>query len=86
MTITDYETGRKLRDVGMSLTFEEATELRDYLNRLLADPQLSHAFLSEISCKGLEKELAIRIDGPRPAAAATARRLPLPRQRPIPAA
>lgn len=80
MRITDYESGRQLKDVGLQLSSEEASELRDYLTRLLADASISHAYLTEMSPNGLDKELAIRIDGPR-AVESGPKKLPLPRVR-----
>jgi len=86
MKITDYETGRELRDVGLSLTMEEALELRSYLSRLLNEPGLNHAFLSEVSHGGLDKELSVRIDAAPAARPSFRRPLPLPRRRPVTAA
>lgn len=82
MKILDYETGRSLSDVGLQLTKDEAREMRDYLTRLLEEPSVSHAYLTEVSSNGIEKELAIAIDGPREAVT-MARKLPLPRVRPL---
>lgn len=79
MTITDYETGRQLRDIGLSLTTEEAQELKEYLTRLLSDTAVTHVYLTEISPKGLEKEIAISIEGER--AETRPKKLPLPRTR-----
>jgi hypothetical protein len=79
MIITDYESGRNLSDIGLTLTVEEAQELREYLTRLIDEPSISHAYLTEVSPNGLEKEIAIRIAGPRPQS--NPKKLPLPRTR-----
>jgi hypothetical protein len=62
MKITDYESGRSLRDVGISLTAEEAQELVAYLSRMLANPSISHVHLSELSHWGIEREVAFALE------------------------
>lgn len=79
MKITDYENGRQLRDIGISLTSEEAKEMIGYLQRLIEDSSISHAYLTEVSARGIEREIAVTIDGPRDAVGP--RKLPLPRTR-----
>lgn len=81
MKITDYETGRTLRDIGLMLTNEEAVEMRDYLTRLIENPTITHAYLTEVSDRGLDKEISITIDGTRSGLAP--RKLPLPRMKPL---
>ena len=83
MKITDYESGRSLKDVGLQLNVEQATELRDYLNRLISEPQVSNAYLTVFSDRGIEKELSIRIERDESELVSTSRRLPLPRTRPL---
>jgi hypothetical protein len=63
MRITDYEKGTTLRDICISLTIDEADELRIYLNKLVKDPQLSRAHLCEVKGFELEKEITIAVDG-----------------------
>lgn len=61
MRITDYERGRSLSDVAITLTQDEAAELAAYLNRLIKHRELGHAHLSEVSGTHLERELTIAI-------------------------
>lgn len=82
LKITDYETGRSLSDLGLLLSLEEAAELRDYLSRLIEEPVVSHAYLTELGVNGVEKEIAISIDRPADIGRAAVR-LPLPRSRPL---
>lgn len=63
MRITDYEQGTSLRDVCISLTIDEADELRIYLNKLVKDPKLTRAYLSEVKGSHLDKEITIAVDG-----------------------
>jgi hypothetical protein len=62
MRITDYEKGQTLRDICISLTLEEAQDLALYLNRLLQDPGVNRAYLSEVVGAHLEKEITIAVD------------------------
>jgi len=61
MRITDYERGRTLSDVAITLTADEASELAAYLNRLIKHRELGHAHLSEVRGVHLERELTIAI-------------------------
>lgn len=61
MRITDFERGRSLSDVAITLTADEATELAAYLNRLIKHREVSTAHLSEVSGMKLERELTIAI-------------------------
>ena len=63
MRITDYEKGTSLRDICISLTLDEADELRIYLNKLVKDPKLTRAYLSEVRGSRLDKEITIAVDG-----------------------
>lgn len=63
MRITDYERGHSLRDICISLTLDEAEELSIYLKKLLRNPQINRAYLSEIKGAHLEKEITIAVDG-----------------------
>ncbi|HVL39677.1 MAG TPA: hypothetical protein VM328_09845 [Fimbriimonadaceae bacterium] len=62
MRIRDYETGRDLSDVCISLTPEEAAELLAYLKRIVANPHLDRAHLSEVVHNRIEKEITVRLD------------------------
>ena len=62
MEIRDYESGRSLSDVALVLTPEEVAELQAYLARLMADPELRHVHLSEVSGLVFGKELSISLD------------------------
>ena len=62
MEIRDYETGRSLSDVNIVLSTDEAAELHSYLQRLLANPDLKHVHLSEISGLDFSKEISISLD------------------------
>jgi hypothetical protein len=62
MRITDYEKGQSLRDICISLTIEEAQDLALYLNRLLAEPGVNRAYLSEVVGSHLDKEITIAVD------------------------
>ncbi len=69
MRITDYEGGRTLRDVAITLTAEEAQELADYLRRLVSRPAVRHAHLSALTGAQLDQELTISIVGQKESAA-----------------
>ena len=59
MRITDFETGRNLNDVSLTLTHEEAQELCAYLSRLTARQDLGHVHLQEFQGANIERELAV---------------------------
>ncbi len=61
MRITDYEAGRVINDVAITLTRAEAEELAAYLRRLIHGPEVQRAHLSEIQDNRLEKELTIAL-------------------------
>jgi len=61
MRITDYERGRSLSDVAITLTHDEAAELAAYLHQLIKHRDLGHAHLTEVSGTRLERELTIAI-------------------------
>jgi hypothetical protein len=62
MRITDFESGRSLNDVCLTLTLEEAEELGHYLNRLVSDRHdLRHVHLTEIHGATVERELAVAL-------------------------
>lgn len=62
MRITDFESGRSLNDVCLTLTREEAEELSQYLNRLVSDRRdLRHVHLTEIQGATVERELAVAL-------------------------
>jgi len=62
MRITDFESGRSLNDVCLTLTREEAEELCQYLNRLTSNrPDLRHVHLTEIQGSTVERELAVAL-------------------------
>jgi hypothetical protein len=63
MRITDYEAGKTLSDVCISLTQDEAQELAAYLHRLIKNPDVNRAYLSEIVNNRLEKEITISLEG-----------------------
>lgn len=63
MRIVDYKTGEELRDVGVSLTAEEAGALIDYLRRLVDQPAVSTVHLTEVSGIGFEREVAFHLEG-----------------------
>lgn len=64
MRITDYERGKTLRDVAITLTPDEAEELAAYLHRLMGRPEVAHAHLSNLCGAQLEQELTIAIQRP----------------------
>ncbi len=61
MDIRDYETGRKLTDIDISLTREEAEELSVCLSRLVTDPSLRAVQLSRIEGVGIAAEVAFSL-------------------------
>jgi hypothetical protein len=67
MRITDYEGGRALSDVSITLTPQEAEELALYLSRMLKSEEVNRAHLSEFINNRLERELTISIEPGTPA-------------------
>ena len=61
MDIRDYETGKRLTDIDISLTREEAEELSVCLNRLLADPGLRAIQLSRVEGVAIAAEVAFSL-------------------------
>jgi len=63
MRIMDYQTGKELRDVSLTLTSDELEEITLYLARLKANQEVTHACLSQLSGARFEKELTIAVEG-----------------------
>lgn len=61
MRITDFEGGRSLNDVSIQLSPEEASELAAYLDRLIHNPGIRTAHLSEVAGTHLAREITIHI-------------------------
>lgn len=62
MRITDFETGRSLNDVSLTLTREEAEELCGYLRRLAdGQPDLRYVHLTELQGTNVHRELAVAL-------------------------
>lgn len=61
MRITDFETGRSLNDVCLTLTQEEAEELCGYLHRLTAHKELGHVHLLELEGARVGREFAVSL-------------------------
>lgn len=61
MRITDFETGRNLNDVCLTLTREEAEELGAYLARLTDRADLRHVHLTELRGASVHRELAVAL-------------------------
>lgn len=61
MQITDFETGRLLRDVDIILTPDEAEELVAYLAHLLREPSVICAHVSQFRYARLESELTVSL-------------------------
>jgi hypothetical protein len=59
--ITDFESGRQLRDVDIVLTREEAEDMLAYLAHLLQRPGVSCAHLSEIDKWTLKREITLSV-------------------------
>jgi hypothetical protein len=64
MRITDYSSSKTLNDVSLSLTPSEAAELAAYLERLVSNPAIGRAHLSEVVGNRLERELTVTIHQP----------------------
>ena len=58
MRILDDEANRKLDNVSIFLTKEEAIQLRSYLDQLLSNPELQHLHLSSAD---YQKEVTVSI-------------------------
>lgn len=56
MRILDDESDKKLDNISIFLTKEEAVQLRGYLNQLLNNPKLQH---SHLSSGDYQKEITI---------------------------
>ncbi len=56
MRILDHESDKKLDDISLFLTREEAIQLRGYLNQLLDNPKLQH---SHLSSSDYQKEITV---------------------------
>ena len=63
MRITDFESGKNLNDVCLTLTREEAEELCDYLARLThtGRTDLRHVHLTEFHGTNVARELAVAL-------------------------
>lgn len=62
MRIIDFESGKSLNDVCITLSREEAEELCVYLTRLTTDPgAVRHVHLTELRGTSLERELAVAL-------------------------
>jgi hypothetical protein len=59
--ITDFESGRQLRDVDIVLTREEAEDLVAYLGCLLHKPGVLLAHLSEVDKWTLKREITLSV-------------------------
>ena len=59
MRIVDFQTGKEIRDVAVSLTEEEMLDLSLYLNRLKSDQRISCAHLTEVSGSHFLSELTV---------------------------
>jgi len=62
MQITDYESGKNLRDVNIVLSRDEAEELQAYLSRMLNNKDIHHIHVSEVRGMHLERELTVSIN------------------------
>ena len=62
MRITDFESGRSLNDVCLTLTHEEAAELSQYLVRLTEGrTSVPHVHLMELTGASVCRELAVSL-------------------------
>ena len=61
MQITDFESGRQLRDVDIVLTREEAEDLVAYIGCLLHKPGVHFAYLSEVEKWSLKREITLSV-------------------------
>lgn len=60
MQITDYESGKQLRDVDIILTRDEAEDLLVYLGQLLRT-NVNCAYVSEINKWTLTREITVSV-------------------------
>jgi hypothetical protein len=58
LRILDDEADKKLNNISVFLTKEEAVQLRSYLNQLLENPKLHHVHLSS---NDYQKEITVCI-------------------------
>ncbi|HXH61155.1 MAG TPA: hypothetical protein VNI20_07330 [Fimbriimonadaceae bacterium] len=61
MQITDFESGKQLRDVDIVLSREEAEDLLAYIAHLLSRPGVPCAHLSEIDKWTLKREITVSV-------------------------
>ena len=61
MQITDFESGKQLRDVDIVLSREEAEDLVAYLSHLLHRPGVPFAYLSEVEKWMLKREITLSV-------------------------
>ena len=61
MQITDFESGKQLRDVDIVLTREEAEDMLAYLTHLLHRPNVPFAHLSEVEKWSLKREITLSV-------------------------
>ena len=62
MRIRDYETGKEMSDVSISLTPDEAADMIAYLQRLIKNPGIVRVHLSEVKSFRIERELTLSLD------------------------
>ena len=65
MQITDFESGKQLRDVDIVLTREEAEDMLAYLAHLLAHKGVPFAHLSEVDKWTLKREITLSVKPPK---------------------
>lgn len=61
MQITDFESGKQLRDVDIVLTQEEAEDMLAYLHHLLHHAGVPFAHLSEVDKWTLKREITLSV-------------------------
>lgn len=61
MQITDFESGKQLRDVDIVLTREEAEDMLAYLSHLLSHKTVAFAHLSEVDKWTLKREITLSV-------------------------
>ncbi len=61
MEMIDYETGRDLVDVGITLTREEALDMVAFLSHLLREPEVKRAYISDVRGFCLEREITLSL-------------------------
>jgi hypothetical protein len=59
--ITDFESGKQLRDVDIVLSREEAEDLLAYVAFLLHQPGVPCAHLSEVEKWSLKREITVSV-------------------------